>query len=843
MQLLVIDGNSVMNRAFYAIRLLSNQKGIYTNALFGFMNIYLKTVQEVKPDQIAVAFDLREKTFRHKAVESYKANRKGMPEELAIQMPYIKKLLGLLGVKVVTCEGYEADDILGTLSDAAEKQGGKCTILTGDRDCLQLITERVTVRLLTNKETIVFTPDLFRQEYGFEPVSMIDLKALMGDSSDNITGISGVGAKTATALIQRWGTIENLYENIENAELKPAAYKKIANGREAAEQSKWLATIVKDAPIETDIKAYVPNQVNESEVKKMLMELEMVKLLEKLNLSSSDEIKTDEEKISMDIEKITLTVDICSELEDSEVPLYYIMSDGKLKILNDNKCYETNDEELIFKFLESHVSKKTFYSKPDYRFMMQKGSTIKNICSDGEISAYLLNPTTSEYNISRLCVTYHVPYFEGNGENADLVSLPKLCDTMDCLVKEQDMQELYEMELQLTEVLASMENDGIEIDIEGVKEFGAYLSEQIEELQQMIYDDVGHIFNIGSPKQLGEVLFGELNLPHGKKTKTGYSTNAEILESLRDISPVVDNVLKWRQVSKLKSTYVDGLLKTVGSDGRIHSVFRQTETRTGRISSTEPNMQNIPVRTELGKNMRKFFRAKEGCILLDADYSQIELRILANLCEDIRMQEAFLSGDDIHTETASKIFNISPEDITSDMRSAAKAVNFGILYGMGAFSLSKDIHVSIQQADKYIKNYLSRYPNVEKFMDKIVNNAKANGYVTTYFNRRRPVPELKQSNKVVQAAGRRIAMNTPIQGTAADVIKMAMVNVYNRLKNEVPEAKLILQVHDELIVEVPQEHSLLASLVLGEEMQKVVDFKVPLTADVSMGKSWYDAKN
>lgn len=848
MSLLAIDGNSILNRAFYGIRLLSNQKGIYTNAIFGFMNIYFKHSFEIKPERIVVAFDLKSPTFRHKAVNTYKANRKGMPEELAMQMPYIKQILELMGISVVTCEGYEADDILGTLSRICTEQAVHCDILTGDRDSLQLINDNVTVRLVTNKETISYTPEHFKEEYGFEPVSLIDLKALMGDSSDNISGVAGIGQKTASVLIQKWKTIENLYKNIENAGLTKGVYNKLVTGKSSAEQSKWLATIVKNAPIPEDISVYDKKDMDREKLKELLLELEMAKLLSKLdleNVSSNDDVqdkldKDDKVDVQVNYPEEVLTFEIMSSWEKENSVKTYLFDNEVLSVFENNIVYRTSDEEIIKSFLGSDVKKCTFGAKPHYRYMLSHGAELNNLITDGEICAYLLNPTTSEYTIGRLSVTYHIPYVKGN--YSDLAVLKELCDVMESIVSKQEQIDLYKLELRLTEVLASMEHTGVKVDKDGVKEFGVYLSEQIEEMQQMVYDEAGHEFNIGSPKQLGEVLFKEMGLPHGKKTKTGYSTNAEILESLRGEYEIVDYVLKWRQYSKLRSTYVDGLLKTVGKDGRIHSVFKQTETRTGRISSTEPNMQNIPVRTKLGSNMRKFFTAGEGNILLDADYSQIELRILANICGDENMQEAFLSGEDIHTATAAQVFDMPIEMVTSEMRSAAKAVNFGIIYGIGAFSLSKDIGVSVYEANRYIKNYLARYPKVSLFMDEVVENAKRDGYVKTYFNRRRPVPELRQSNKVVQASGKRIAMNTPIQGTAADIIKMAMVKVYDRLKTEVPKAKLILQVHDELIVEVPQKSALQAAKILGEEMQNVVSFNVPLTAEVSMGGSWYDAK-
>lgn len=865
MKLLAIDGNSIINRAYYGIRPLSNTKGIFTHAIFGFMNIYLKNVSEVKPDAIVVAFDLRQPTFRHKAVETYKANRKGMPEELAMQMPYLKQLLTLLGVSVVTCEGYEADDILGTLAAACTAQKDTCVILTGDRDSLQLVNDYVTVRLATNKETIPFTPERFQEEYGFAPLSLIDLKALMGDSSDNISGVAGIGQKTASKLIQEWNTVENLYAHLDEAGLTKGVYTKLVNGAEAAKQSKWLATIVTDVPIATETKAYLPKPVQTGAVKSLLLELEMVKLLDKLKLSDAGDARSAEadapeqtEKPLPSLEEKPLTAEILEAGKSDEKALPAVLFDGKQA----RAYYPDSDPETVYctedpalwkiLFQQPRIS---FAAKPQYRFLLSAGVTPDSStpsASDAEIAAYLLNSTTSSYEIEHLCVTYHVPFEKSRGVHADLAALPALYEAMKKRVDDQEMTALLHAEEQLTVVLAAMEHTGIAIDQQGVQDFGVYLTEQIEEMQQMIYDEAGHPFNIGSPKQLGNVLFEEMQLPHGKKTKTGYSTNAEILEKLSGEFPIVSYVLKWRQYAKLKSTYVDGLLKTVGADGRIHSVFKQTETRTGRISSTEPNLQNIPVRTELGRNMRKFFVAKEGCVLLDADYSQIELRLLANLSGDKQMQEAFLSGADIHAATAAQVFGMPREMVSPEMRSAAKAVNFGILYGMGAYSLSQDIHVSVQEANRYIRNYKNQFPSVDAFMEGIIERAKINGYVTTYFKRRRPVPELLASNKMVQAAGKRIAMNTPIQGTAADIIKLAMIHVYERLQKDVPDARLILQVHDELIVEVPQAHAMQAARVLGEEMQHVIqntlpeqqqaEFPVPLTADVSMGESWYAAK-
>jgi DNA polymerase-1 len=850
MQLLAIDGNSIMNRAYYGIRLLSNHKGIYTNAIFGFMNIYLKHVTELQPDAIAVAFDLRTPTFRHEKVASYKANRKGMPEELAMQVPYIKKLMTLLGVQIVECERYEADDILGTLAASVEKQGHRCTVLSGDRDVLQLITNNVRVRLVTNREDIDYNVQRFREEYGFYPKSMVDMKALMGDSSDNIAGVSGVGPKTASILVRGWGTVESIYENLDQLSVSKLIVQKLIAGKDSAMQSKWLATIVKDAPVCTDLQQYFPKPIRAREVRDMLLDLEMVKLLDKLHLEAAMTEDGEEEEIniapSIEVVQTPLTEEVLEQWKQQAdiQPLGYQLDTETsfLQVLQGHTVYETTEESLVIGFLSSNLQKRAFSAKPHYRYMIAHGGMLNNLVSDGEIAAYLLNPASADYSIARLSVSYHVMYDTALETLAPLLSLSGLCIEMEKQVESLDMMELYRTELQLTRVLAAMEENGVLVDSEGLQTFGVYLTEQMEELQQMIYDEVGHPFKISSPKQLGDVLFGELELPHGKKTKTGYSTNADILESLRDQYPVVDHVLKWRQVSKLQSTYVDGLQKTISADGRVRSFFKQTETRTGRISSIEPNMQNIPVRTELGKNMRKYFIAAPGNVLVDADYSQIELRILANLCGDEAMQAAFLNGEDIHTQTASQIFDMPVEMVTDSMRSAAKAVNFGILYGMGAYSLSKDIHVSVAQADQYIKNYLARYPRVASFMEETIEKAKEEGCVSTYFKRRRPVPELRQSNKMIQASGKRIAMNTPIQGTAADIIKIAMIQIYNRLQKELPEAKLILQVHDELIVEAPEAIADQVATILKEEMERVVQFTVPLTVEVKKGTSWYAAK-
>ena len=833
MKLLAIDGNSIANRAFYGIKALANKKGEFTNAIYGFMNIYLKTIADVNPDKVAVAFDLHAPTFRHKAVASYKANRHGMPEELRSQMPRIKELLRALGVEVLECEGFEADDILGTLAKQCDESGNECVILTGDRDSLQLITDNVTVLLAKTKETIVFNPDKFNEVYGFSPLQLIDLKALMGDSSDNIAGVKGIGEKSATEIIKKYGTIENLYDNIETADLKPAARQKLIDGKESAFESKWLATIVTNAT--TPVLDEIGKEPDNERVREILSDLEMFSLSEKLTGKSADNKKKEEK--SCDFKKVDFET-----IEFTNSIIYSFIYKEDLKINFGDVVSETSSEEEILRFLTSDCKKITCGAKPSYKFCFMRGKECKGIEFDAEIAAYLLSSSPTEPSVKRFSDEYRTDYLSA-GDFSEVSSLSSLCDKLREEIKNADMENLlYNLEQPLTEVLASMECEGVKIDSEGVKKFGEMLSSDIKGLESQIYFMAGRDFNINSPKQLGEVLFEDLGLPAGKKTKTGYSTNAEILEELRPKHPIIDLVLQYRQLSKLLSTYVDGLLKVVGNDGRIHSNFKQTETRTGRISSTEPNMQNIPVRTETGREMRKFFVAKDGYTLLDADYSQIELRVVAAMCNDENMKNAFLSGTDIHTATASKVFGLPEDMITPEMRRAAKAVNFGIIYGIGAFSLSKDIGSTVKEADRYIKSYLESYSGVKKFMENAVDSAMKNGFVTTIYGRRRYIPEIASSNKVVQAFGKRAAMNAPVQGSAADIIKQAMVNVYKRLKEENLEAKLILQVHDELIVEVSEKDKERAKAVLGEEMINAVSLSVPMKADVNEGKSWYVAK-
>lgn len=827
MKLLVIDGNSILNRAFYGIRLLSNKKGMFTNAITGFFNIYLKLISSFNPDGAAVAFDLKAPTFRHKKYDSYKAGRKGMPEELAMQLPVVKELLSAMGIPVIECEGYEADDILGTLSAECEKNGFECIIATGDRDSFQLVTPMVTVNLASNKEDILYTPEKIMEVYGVEPIQMIEVKALMGDSSDNIPGVAGIGEKTALSLIQKYHDIDKIYAEIDTIEVTKSVREKLIKGEESCRLSRELGTICKSAPVDTDLEHYKFSERDETRLAEMLTDLEMFALLKKLNIGK-EAVASAAQKIAEEKEGVAETEEIDRTIAD------FVVLDGVLYRCIDGKA-EVVAESDYKAVLSDNSQKRTF----DLKSMLSSLEfEINNVVFDSTLAAYLLNVNAAEYNLERLCAEYGVVYSTEN--------IPETIYKLNCVLysrlKAENMENLLtEIEIPLSYVLVSMEKYGVEVDKEALEEFGKRLTAEAEDIEQQIYVCAGEAFNISSPKQLGTILFDKLGLPSGKKTKTGYSTNAEVLEGLIGYDPIIELVLNYRTLTKLNSTYAAGLLKVIAEDGRVHTTYKQTETRTGRISSVEPNIQNIPVRTELGREFRRFFVARDGYKLVDADYSQIELRLLAHISDDKNMIEAFKSGEDIHTITASQVFNQPVEWVTPEMRSSAKAVNFGIVYGIGAFSLSKDIGVSVKQADEYIKAYLSKYSGVAAYMDNTTSTAKEKGYVTTLFGRRRYIPELSASNKNVQAAGKRIAMNTPIQGTAADIIKLAMVKVYARLKKELPDARLILQVHDELIVEVKENEAERAAEILREEMEKAVSLSVPLTADAKIGDSWYDA--
>lgn len=861
MKILAIDGNSILNRAFYGIRALSTKDGRFTNGIYGFLTILMKLRDEVKPDGVAIAFDLKAPTFRHKMYDGYKANRHGMPPELAQQLPVLKELLVALGYKIISLEGYEADDILGTVAEMC-KDSNECFIATGDRDSFQLVRDNVTVLLPHTKmgttTTEIYTPARIMEEYGVTPIQMIDIKALQGDSSDCIPGVAGVGQKTAGDLIQKFGTIQNIYDNIDTLEIKENLKNKLINDKEKAFLSYTLGTIINSVPIECTLNDLIPANADEQKARAMLADLEMFKIIEKLNFSAPTVAEKKEEKIKeLDFTADIDTNELLSKIKAEKIAYFTVdykdLDNPEFCLLCDNVVYHLEPMHFgYFEFVkdlleDENIKKYTDNSKLLYRFAFLYNIEIRGLKLDTSLAGYILNPSANGYNPLRLCEEYKapIPKVKTDLPLATECAVMKSVSTRLTTEIEANEQEylLYNVEMPLAEVLASMEHLGFAVDRQGIAEFTQKISLELKTIQQEIYDIAGEEFNINSPKQLGVILFEKLGLPAKKKTKSGYSTNADVLESLQDENPIVEKILWYRTLSKLYSTYCEGLLKVIGEDGRIHSSFIQTETRTGRISSTEPNLQNIPVRKEIGREMRKFFVAKEGCLLADADYSQIELRVLSHIADDEEMIKAFNDDVDIHTVTASQVFNMPLELVTPLMRSRAKAVNFGIVYGIGAFSLAKDIGVTRKEADDYIKGYLRHYAGVDKYMETVAKDAKENGYVSTLWGRRRYLPELNSSNGMLRAFGERVARNMPIQGTAADIIKIAMVRVYNRLKAENMDAKLILQVHDELIVEAPENEIDKAAKILSEEMENACKMKVRLRADVNTGKTWYDAKD
>lgn len=853
MKLLVLDGNSIINRAFYGIKLLTTKDGRYTNAIYGFMNIFYKLCDELHPDSVAFAFDLKAPTFRHKMYDEYKAGRKPMPPELAEQMPVLKDLLRALGYKIVTKEGYEADDILGTLAFSC-KEGDECYIATGDRDSLQLVGDNVKVLLASTKmgrpETNIYDVKRIKDDYGVTPHQLIHIKALMGDSSDNIPGVSGVGQKTAQSLISELGSIQNIYDNIDTIDIRETLRNKLKNDKDSAFMSYKLGEICKSVPIETDYSFYVPDEGDKGEALSILRSLEMYKLIDKIGLNTVTYDAKPENTTVKEYKRVNSLNAFL--LKANKLYFVYSVKDGRFESLaacNGDDICEVNTEndsevEAFINILEDENTEKyTFNIKPLYAYAFSHGFEIKNVKMDLMLAAYLLNPSAKDYDIEKLAAEYNVYYEADGGFSALSETVYPLTVKLSALLEERDQTELLSnIELPLAEVLASMEKIGVKVDKSGIEAFGDMLGERIKGLQSRIYELAGEEFNINSPKQLGEILFVKLAIPTKKKTKSGFSTNAEVLEKLADEYEIVKFILEYRTYTKLKSTYCDGLLKEIAADGRIHSTFNQTETRTGRISSTEPNLQNIPVRTELGREMRKFFIADDGKVLVDADYSQIELRVLSDIADDKAMIDAFNNGDDIHAITASQVFKMPLQMVTPLMRSRAKAVNFGIVYGIGAFSLAKDIGVSRAEADRYIKDYLHHYSGVDRYMNEVVEEAKKNGYVKTLFGRRRYLPELSSSNGMLRAFGERVARNMPIQGTAADIIKIAMIRVYTRLKEENLNARLILQIHDELIVEAPENEKTKAELIVKEEMENACKMKVLLKSDAHSGESWYDAK-
>ncbi len=855
MRLLVIDGNSIANRAFFGIKLLTTKDGRYTNAIFGFLNIMLSLLKESQPDEVAVAFDLKAPTFRHKMYEGYKATRHGMPDELAQQMPVLKEILTDLGYRIVTAEGWEADDILGTLAAACAARQDDCFLATGDRDSLQLVSDTTTVLLATTalgrSKTVTMDVDAIREKYGIEPKQLIEVKSLMGDASDNIPGVRGIGEKTALSLVQNFGSLEGVYEHIDDKRIKPKQREHLLECRELAQLSHTLGTIRTDAPIDTAEGAYAIGEGNKPKAVRMLQELEIHSLIQRFGLGGIVPANLEEETANL------------PEAEIAPLPLtpagHYLVASrppvmGKQGVHNvvlqpeswyavqGTTVYPLEDAELVRLLDDPDVTLDVFNSAPLYAKAMAVGGWGSSIVWDGKLAAYLLDASASKYQVGELVPSYKAAAAFTCTDYPDAGRLADLFAKMKAEITACGEDPLYnEIEFPLAQVLADMTRIGMLVDRDGIDQFGVKLRSELEQVLTRIHMETGSAsFNPNSTKQLGEMLFVTMGLPHGKKTQRGWSTDAETLEALRDY-PLVEDILQYRAYQKLNSTYVEGLLKVIGEDGRIHTTFNQTEARTGRLSSDNPNLQNIPIRTELGSQLRAYFIAKPGCVLVDADYSQIELRILAHVTGDEHMQQAFRSGQDIHRSTAARIYGIPQSEVTPRVRSGAKAINFGIMYGKGAYSLSKDIGVTVKEADAFLKNYLAAFPSVSSYMDKTIADARANGYVSTLFGRRRALPELNSNSHNIRASGERMARNTPIQGTAADVIKLAMVRVWKRLRDEKMESRLILTVHDELIVEAPEAEAEKAAQILREEMEGCVHYAVPLSTDVHTGKNWLEA--
>lgn len=864
-KLLILDSNSILNRAFYGVRYLFAKDGTPTNAIYGFLNILLKLIKEQEPDYICAAFDVKAPTFRHKQYEGYKAQRKPMPEGLAAQMPLAKDVLRAMGVTILEKEGYEADDIIGTVARLCEESEISCFIATGDKDDLQLASDKTKVILTVTKsgynETIIYDDKAVKEKYHVTPTEFIDVKALMGDPSDNIPGVKGVGEKTAMSLIEKHHSIEYIYENIDDIGLKGTMLQKMKDGREMAFMSKELATINRNTPIEFNAeKCVFDGFENNGELYEILKRLELNSIIKKLDLSGVDNVKENEDifkdfsyqvgdKNMISGDKVTVVLDFDGDNISSAA------------VGAGNNAVVLNEQDDIKELLEDDSIAKVMFDVKEAIVKLNCRIDIKNIADDTAIAAYLVDPAKNEYTIEKLASEYFGTVIE-KPEVKQLsllddvetdrseylakcaVALGVLNERIGDKIKENGQEKLYqEVELPLVTVLAHLEINGFLVDDHQLKEFADKLGEKIDALTNEIYMLAGEEFNINSPKQLGVILFEKLELKPVKKTKTGYATNADVLEKLRDKHPIVNFIMEYRQLAKLKSTYCDGLRAVVNPNThRIHSVFTQTVTVTGRLSSTEPNLQNIPTRTELGREIRKMFVAKEGYVLVDADYSQIELRVLAHIANDETMINAFRNNEDIHAVTASQVLGIPLEDVTKEQRSSAKAVNFGIVYGIGEFSLAQDLHISVKEAKAYIESYLEKYHGVRNYMESIKEQAKKDGYVKTMLNRIRYIPELKSPNYNIRQFGERVALNTPIQGTAADIIKLAMVRVDNRLINEGLKSKLILQVHDELIVEAHKDEVDKVKQILSEEMQSAMELNVPLKVDMSTGHSWYDAK-
>ncbi|MCX4308234.1 MAG: DNA polymerase I [Acetatifactor sp.] len=874
MKLMVIDGNSIVNRSFYGVRPLTTKDGLYTNAVYGFVTTLQRLMDEEAPEAVCVTFDRKEPTFRHLEYEGYKAQRKGMPEELAQQMPVLKDVLDAMNIPRYELAGYEADDLIGTISRKCESAGWDCVIVTGDRDSLQLVTEHTKVKLISTRmgqtTTKDMTPESFWEVYGFDPIHIIDLKALMGDASDNIPGVKGIGEKTAMTLIQKYQTVDAIYAAMPEVDAKPAVLKKLETGEADARMSHHLATIITNAPLAFDPKENLCRPAK-PELYRLFLRLEFNKLIEKMGLTGEDippEAKEGEPEIAIQTEHVT-------SIEQAERLLELwrgadhvtVLPSGDLSVIDvfcqtgpdtgimaelAKDSYAGDWSELLTLFAGS-VKKVSHNVKDLTRLLIENGLPAEGFIFDTALAGYLLDATAGSYDIDRLSISYFhkelpKPVSLDNDDPVQVqefrfshaLAIDALYKTMLPHLKEMGLGELYfDIELPLCRVLAEMEAAGFQVDAGALREFGEKLGIAIGELEKRIYTYAGE-FNINSPKQLGEVLFERLGLPHGKKTKTGWSTNAEVLEKLDH--PIVRDVLEYRQYMKLRSTYADGLLKAAGPDERIHTNFQMTVTATGRLSSTEPNLQNIPTRTELGSELRRMFVPAPGCVLVDADYSQIELRLLAHISGDESMQEAFLSGEDFHAVTASHVFGVPLNEVTSSMRRAAKAVNFGIVYGISAFSLSQDLGVSAEEAKAYMDAYFARFPGVKRYMEDVVKKSRETGYAETIFRRRRTLPEITASKYATRSFGERVALNMPIQGTAADIIKLAMVKVFKRLKEEGLSSRLIMQVHDELIVECPENEAERVKSLLTQEMEGVCALAVPLIAEAHSGKNWLETK-
>ena len=850
MKLMILDGNSIVNRAFFGVRMLNAPDGTPTNAVYGFLAILQRLLEDQKPDAVCVSFDLKAPTFRHKAYDGYKAQRKGMPEELVVQIPILKQVLDAMGIRRYELEGYEADDILGTVAAVCEKNNWECRIVTGDKDSLQLISDTTSVVHVKSRmgqtETILYTPEVFREEYGFPPRGIVDLKALMGDSSDNIPGVPGVGEKTAMDLMRRYGSLEAIYRDLDGLEVKEGVRKKLREGEESAKLSYWLATILRDVPLEFRPEDALWDHNYQPELFELMKRLGFHKFIEKWGLQETiplvqnpgDRMPRVSVPAECSLEALADRLD-----GDSRFSVYPAEGLDHIELCDGQTVYDLqwnecgDDYRGFLRKLFSVKEKLIAHDVKDLMLLLLKdGLPLDAFCFDTALAGYLLDATASDYSLSRLTMGYL------GSERDGAEAIWKLYEPLCVKLRTLGMEELYQKaEMPLCRVLAEMEDAGFLVDRKALYEFGESLNAGIAQLQESIWRQAGHNFNILSTKQLGTVLFEELMLPSGKKTKTGWSTSADVLDKLKGKHPIVDEILEYRMLTKLKSTYADGLLKVISADGRIHTSFQMTVTDTGRLSSREPNLQNIPIRKQLGAQIRKMFVAAPGMCLVDADYSQIELRLLAHISDDKNMQEAFLSGEDFHAVTASKVFNVPLQDVNSVLRSRAKAVNFGIVYGISAFSLAQDIGVYPNEAKAFMETYLEKYHGVRDYMKAVVDKAKEDGYVSTIFGRRRALPELKNSNFNVRSFGERVALNMPIQGTAADIIKIAMVRVHRRLHDEGLRGRLILQVHDELIVECPEEEREQVSAILKDEMENAVKLNVPLTVEVKSGHSWAEA--